>query len=70
MPAAFTMLEFRRIQVLAWLWRSRRGVCAQEPWPRRARGELGVRYWLSTGETKTAITRRASTRRSAIRPRC
>ena len=35
-----------------WLWQISPLVSAQEPWPVSRRGDLGVRYWLSTGETK------------------
>ena len=52
MPAGFTVLKFRRIQVLVLALAMSPLASAQEPWPISRRGELGVRYWLSTGETK------------------
>ena len=58
MPAGSTVLKFPRIQLLllALAIAPALGICplasAQEPWPTPRRGDLGVRYWLSTGETK------------------
>ncbi|HYI85889.1 MAG TPA: hypothetical protein VEX61_02230, partial [Burkholderiales bacterium] len=58
MPAGFTVLKFPRIQVLVLALALSPAlavspsVSAQEPWPVPRRGDLGVRYWLSTGETK------------------
>jgi hypothetical protein len=52
MPAGFTVLKFPRIQVLLLAVVIAPLVSAQEPWPTPRRGDLGVRYWLSTGETK------------------
>lgn len=58
MPAGSTVLKFRRIQllILALALSPALGISplasAQEPWPASRRGDLGVRYWLSTGETK------------------
>jgi hypothetical protein len=52
MPTGFTIRKFRRIQVLVFALAVSSLVSAQEPWPISGRGDLGVRYWLSTGETK------------------
>lgn len=58
MPAGFTVFMFRRIQVLLLALAISPALAssplasAQEPWPVPRRGDLGVRYWLSTGETK------------------
>ena len=58
MPAGFTMRKFRRIQVLVLalsispVWAVSLSASAQEPSPISRRGDLGVRYWLSSGETK------------------
>jgi hypothetical protein len=58
MPAGFMVRKFGRIQVLVFLLAIAPALAvstsasAQEPWPIPRRGDLGVRYWLSTGETK------------------
>jgi hypothetical protein len=41
-----------RIRVLSVLLAISSGAIAQDEWPVSRRGELGVRWWVSTGETK------------------
>lgn len=52
MPAGFAVLKLPRLQVLILALAMAPLASAQESWPVQRRGDLGVRYWLSTGETK------------------